>query len=104
MKYSIVKVIFYIFLQILMSDIDFFVRDRNAKEQLQLKEELRIYPPRFRVEISCSPSARPDQIKIEFRGAVTELVFDILLTPTPASITPTSSKKEIRSVYSTYFL
>ena len=75
-----------------MSDIDFFVRDRNAKEQLQFKEELRIYPPRFRVEISCTPSAQPDQIKIEFRGAVTELVFDIVLTPTPTSITPTSSK------------
>ena len=75
-----------------MSDIDFFVRDRNAKKQLQLKEKLKIYPPRFQVEISCSPSAQPNQIKIEFRGAVTDLVFDILLTPTPASITPTSSK------------
>ena len=83
---------FSIFLQILMSDIDFFVRDRNAKEELQLKEELKIYPPRFQVEIGCSPSAQPNQIKIEFKGAVTDLVFDILLTPTPASITPTSSK------------
>ena len=69
----------------MMSDIDFFVRQRNAIEQLKLKEELRIYPPRFRVEISCSPSAQPYQINIEFRGAVTDLVFDILLTPTPAS-------------------
>ena len=75
-----------------MSDIDFFVRDRTAKEQLQFKEELRIYPPRFQVEISCSPFARPDQIKVEFRGAVTDLVFDVVLTPTPTSITPTSSK------------
>ena len=98
------KVFFYIFLQILISDIDFFVRERNAKEQLKLKEELRIYPPRFRVEISCSPSARSDQIKIEFRGAVTDLVFDVILTPTPASITPTSSKKQIHSVYIAYFL
>ena len=63
-----------------MRDIDFFVRDRNAKEQLQLKEESRIYPPRFRVEICCFPFARPDQIKIEFRGAVTDLLFDIILT------------------------
>ena len=92
------KVFFYIFLQILISDIDFFVRERNAKEQLQFKEELKIYPPRFRVEISCSPSAQPDQIKIEFRGAVTDLVFDVVLTPTPTSITPTSSKSQIRSV------
>ena len=75
-----------------MSDIDFFVRDRNAKEDLQLKEKLKIYPPRFQLEIGCSPSAQPNQIKIEFKGAVTDLVFDILLTPTPASITPTSSK------------
>ena len=60
--------------------LTFFVRDRNAKEQLQLKEELRIYPPRFRVEISCFLPARPDQIKIEFKGAMTDLVFDIILT------------------------
>ena len=84
--YNIIVKVFYIFLQILMSDIDFFVRDRNAIKQLKLKEELRIYPPRFRVEISFSPSARPDQIKIEFRGAMTDLIFDIVLTPTPASI------------------
>ena len=73
-----------------MSEIDFFVRERNAKEQLQLMEELNIYPPRFHVEISCFPSAQPNKIKIEFRGAVTDLVFVIL--PSPASITPTSSK------------
>ena len=75
-----------------MSEIDFFIRDKNAKEQLQLMEKLRIYPPRFQVEISCSPSAQLDHIKIEFRGAVTDLVFDVVLTPIPASITPTSSK------------
>ena len=45
--YTIVKALFNIFLQILMSEIDFFVRERNAIEQLKLKEELRIYPPRF---------------------------------------------------------
>ena len=75
-----------------MSDIDFFVKDRNALEQLQLKEKLKIYPPRFQVKISWSPSAQPYQIKIDFRGAVTDLVFDIHLTPAVSSV-PTSPSK-----------
>ena len=82
-----------------MNDIDFFVRDRNAKEQLQLKEKLKIYPPRFQIKISCSQFAQPNQIKVEFRGAVTDMVFDILLTPTPAPITPTLSKYQTCSLY-----
>ena len=73
--YNIIVKVLYMFLQISMSEIDFFVRDRNAKE-LQLKEDYKIYPPRFQVEISCSSSAQPDQIKIQFKGAMTDLMFD----------------------------
>ena len=66
-------------MQIFLSDIDFFVGDEASKETLKLKEEEGMYPPRFHVEISCSPNARPSQARIEFRGAVDDLVLDVAL-------------------------
>ena len=70
-----------------MSDVDFFVKDvsKDTKRKLELKEKEGMYPPRFHVVLSCSPSARESQTRIKFRGAVTDLVFDILLTPVPTS-------------------
>ena len=86
-----------IFLQIMMSDVDFFVNDlcEDTKHKLEVREKGGMYPPRFHVVLSCSPSAREKQTRIEFRGAVTDLVFDILLTPSLPSIRslPTSSSK-----------
>ena len=72
-----------IFLQINMSDVDFFVKDlcEKTKHKLEWKEKRGMYPPRFCVLLSCFPSARKSLIRIEFRGAVTGLVFDIVLTP-----------------------
>lgn len=68
-----------------MSDVDYFVKSKTAKEALEVEEKEGIYPPRFHVEISCSPSARRDQTRISFRGAVNDVVFDILLTPSPVA-------------------
>ena len=70
-----------------MSEIDFFVSGEYMKELLKVKEEEGMYPPRFRVVISCSPTARLSQVRIDFRGATKELVFDVPLNPPPA---PTS--------------
>ena len=48
---------------------------------LKQMEDEQIYPPRFRVVISCSPAAQQIQTRIEFKGACKELVFDIPLAP-----------------------
>ena len=72
----------HLHLQILVSEIDFFVSGENIiKELLKLKEEEGMYPPRFCVVISCSPIARQSQARIEFSGATKELLFDIPLNP-----------------------
>ena len=80
-----------------MCDVDYFVKNvcKDKKPELELKEKEGMYPPRFHVVLCCPSSARHSQTKIEFRGAVTEMVFDILLTPTvtsPSSV-PTSPSK-----------
>lgn len=67
----------------MLSDIGFFVTDYNSEEQLKIKEEEGLYPPRFNVVISCSPTASQSQTRITFTGAVKEMVFDIPLTPDP---------------------
>ena len=68
----------------MMSDVDFFVKDlcEKTKHKLEWKEKEGMYPPRFRVFLRCSsPSAEESLIRIEFRGAVAPLVFDIVLSP-----------------------
>ena len=81
----------YLHLQILVSEIDFFVSGENMKDLLKLKEEEGMYPPRFCVVISCSPTARQNQARIEFRGATKELVFDTPLNPSLTSTSPTAT-------------
>ena len=73
--------IIYSTLQILLSDIDFFVSDDNSEEVLKLKEKEGMYPPRFNLVISCTPAAKQSQTRVEFRGALKEIVFDIPLNP-----------------------
>lgn len=77
-----------------MKDVDFFLRDGTPPKIMRMQEKKGLYPPRFHLELSCSPSARRSQIKIEFRGR-SDLVFDILLTPvfTPVASAPTSTSK-----------
>ena len=75
----------------MLSDIDFFVGHitENTKQTLQLREREGIYPPRFRVVISSTPTARQSQARIELRGAVNDLVFDLPLNPQrPPQATP----------------
>ena len=49
------------------------------------------YPPRFHVIFTCTPTAGQSQARIEFRGAVNDLVFDVPLNPPPPpQATPTS--------------
>ena len=75
------------------SDVDFFVNDfcEDTRHELEMREKGGMYPPRFHVVLSCSPSARESQTRIEFRGATTDLVFDILLTPAVPSVRPLST-------------
>ena len=72
-----------------MKEVDFFVKDfcETTREELEVDEEEGMYPPRFHVVLSCSPSARESQTRIEFRGATSDLVFDIFLTPSVLFIT-----------------
>ena len=53
------------------------------EDELILKEEWQIYPPKFQVVISCSPAAQQSQARIEFKLAHRDLVFDIPLAPQP---------------------
>lgn len=71
-----------------MSDVDFFVKDfcEDTKEELELEEEEGMYPPRFHVVLGCSSSARQKQTRVEIKGAATDMVFDIFLTPTTTSL------------------
>ena len=72
----------YCTLQILLSDVDFFVSGDNL-EELKIKEEEGMYPPRFNLMISCTPMAGQSKTRVEFRGARKEILFDILLKPLP---------------------
>ena len=64
--------------QITQTEMDFTEMD---EDELELKEDEQIYPPKFRVVISCSPAAQQSQARIEFKGAHKDLVFDIPLAP-----------------------
>ena len=64
-----------------MSDIDFFFRDHNMIENLKIKEENGMYPPRFHAMINCTEKARLSQARFEFTGATQNLVFDVPLRP-----------------------
>ena len=71
-------------MQIPLSDIDFFTaRGNEMIETLKLREREGMYPPRFRVFINCSSSARQSKTEIQFRGTSmnTDMVFDIPLNP-----------------------
>ena len=76
----------------MLKEIDFFVGEITniTIEQLKLKEEEGMYPPRFHVVISCTPDARQSQARIRFRGATSNLRFDIPLNPLSSQATPTS--------------
>ena len=85
----------------MLSDIDFFVGPitESTKQTLQLKEDEGMYPPRFCVVISGTPTARQSQARIEFRGAVNDLVFDVPLNPPPPQATPASPGISRKSNY-----
>ena len=86
----------------MLSDIDFFVGEitEATKQTLKLKEEEGMYPPRFRVVISCTPTASQSQASIRFRGTVNDLVFDVPLNPPPSpQITATSPSFSSTGIY-----
>ena len=76
--------------QIQLSDVDFFVKGKTTKSDLDMNERRKFYPPRFRVVITCTPTARHNQARVEFKGATKNLVFVVPLTPPPPQATPTS--------------
>ena len=59
-----------------MCDIGF---SDASYDTLKIQEDCGLYPPRFKVIISCSPTAQPAIARVEFRGAVNDLIFDIPL-------------------------
>ena len=60
--------------------MDFTEMDEMVLKQM---EDEQMYPPRFRVVISCSPAAQLSQARIKFKGARKDLVFDIPLALQP---------------------
>ena len=77
----------------MLNDIDFFVGENNDTtwHTLKLKEKEGMYPPKFKVVVTCTPAARQSQARIEFRGAVNDPVLDVSLNPpSPPQATPTS--------------
>ena len=75
--------IFFPITQILLRDIDFF---SHGKYMLKLQEEKGIYPPRFNVFISCSPTARQSKARIQFKGSAKEFIFDIPVNPQQSTV------------------
>ena len=67
------------------------------EDELELKEEHQMYPPKFQVVISCSPAAQQSQARIKIKGAHSDLVFDIPLIPQPTEpgINPDQGHKNI---------
>ena len=71
-------------MQILVSDIDFYGKDR---EKLALMEKEGMYPPRFRVVITCL-STTTHHATIVFKGAMDDLELAIPLIPPRTPMTP----------------
>ena len=64
--------------------MDFFVKGRLSQGELECLQSDEFYPPRFRVYIaSLQENAIFSGGKIAFRGATTDIEFDIHLTPDP---------------------
>jgi hypothetical protein len=71
------------------SEVDFFVRKRTSREDLQAAEHRDFYPPRFQIFLAPSPkdpTLRGGRIKL--KGARSDLQYDIYLDPPPSSIIP----------------
>ena len=86
--------------QIFRREVEFFIRKRVAEETMKDHELRGLYPPRFQVFLASS-SADPTLQggKIKFKGAESDLQYDIYLNPpaTPiVSNAPASTKSKIR--------
>ena len=51
-----------------------------SKEELQLSEHMKLYPPRFVVKIKGSNNAVDSKAVFTFEGATEEIVKEIILT------------------------
>ena len=70
------------FKQIFRSEVDFFIRKRTAKDDLEAQERRNLYPPRFQVFFASSPKDPTlGGGKIKFKGADGDLQYDIYLDP-----------------------
>ena len=75
------------------SQVDFFVREKITEEELQAQEREEFYPPRFQIFLATSQrGATLSDGRIEFRGALNCLKFDMYLDCSETEIT--SSSKE----------
>lgn len=57
-----------------MEEVQFW----NFPEELKLKEELKMYPPRFQITVNGNPTS-DKAVKITFHGAKQQLYFDYFL-------------------------
>ena len=51
-----------------------------SAEELQLKERMNLYPPRFVFKISASSTAEESKAVFTFEGATEEIVKEVILT------------------------
>ena len=79
-------ILYILFTQITLKDIDFMGRDRD---DLQLKEREGMYPPHFRIVIDGKHTFEKATARLTFSGTMSDLVFDIPLVP------PTLTKGEL---------
>ena len=85
-------------MQICVSDIDFF----TTGDAVKFEEDMGIYPPRFNVVINCCTAAR--NCRIQFRGATSELVYDIPLNVQQSSAATPAGKQKLHTNAHVYCL
>ena len=64
-------------MQISSEDVEF---QGMTKEQLQLSEHQKLYPPRFVITVTESSAAKDSLVVFTFEGATQEIVKQISLT------------------------
>ena len=80
--------------QIFREEVDFFIRENVEEETMKDHEHRDLYPPRFQVFLASSPADPTLQGgQIRFKGAESDLQYDIYLNPPviPLASTTTST-------------
>ena len=90
--YSYLICIILLCSQIFREEVDFFIRKRVAEETMKDHELRGLYPPRFQVFFVSSPADPTLQGgQIRFKGAESDLVYDIYLNPPATTLASTTT-------------